>query len=236
MNTPFPPVEPPRTRVRFPDPRRPRSPEVLAMGCDFSPGTLLHAYRSGIFPWPHGDARDDGAPLVLWFSPDPRTVFPLDAPPHWSRSLRRTLRRHPYEVTVDADFPEVMRMCGETRANNTWIIPELVAGYVRLHELGWAHSVEVWETTGAKRTLVGGIYGVAIGGMFAGESMFHVRTDASKIAFASLVARLQQAGFALFDVQVQNPHLESLGCVEIARSEYLVRLEQALALSPRISK
>jgi leucyl/phenylalanyl-tRNA--protein transferase len=236
---PWPPVEPPATRVRFPDPSRARAPEVLAMGCDFTPGTLLLAYRSGIFPWPHGDAGEDGAPLVLWFSPNPRTIFPIDAkePLHWSRSLRRTLRNHPYEVTLDADFPQVMHLCGETRANNTWIIPELVAGYVKLHELGWAHSVEVWEksaSASASRTLVGGIYGIAIGGMFAGESMFHLRTDASKIAFATLAEKLRASGFALFDVQVQNQHLESLGCTEITRAEYLARLREALPRPARL--
>jgi leucyl/phenylalanyl-tRNA--protein transferase len=218
--------------VRFPDPGRPRAPEVLAMGSDFSPGTLLRAYRSGIFPWPHGE-ETPGEPLVLWFSPEPRAIFPLEHEAHWSRSLRRTLRHHPYEVTLDADFPQVMHLCGETRAKNTWIIPELVEGYVKLHELGWAHSVEVWETSPA-RTLVGGIYGLAIGGLFAGESMFHLRTDASKIAFATLATKLRGAGFTLFDVQVQNPHLESLGCIEIPRREYLARLEAALPLSPRL--
>jgi leucyl/phenylalanyl-tRNA---protein transferase len=126
-------------------------------------------------------------------------------------------------------------MCGETRANATWIIPELAGGYLRLHELGWAHSVEVWETgdgTDGSRHLVGGIYGVAIGGLFAGESMFHLRTDASKIAFATLVSRLREARYTLFDVQVQNPHLASLGCTEIARREYLARLESALSRTP----
>jgi len=205
------------------------------MGCDFTAGTLLAAYRSGIFPWPHGDATDDGEPLVLWFSPNPRCVFPLEAPVHWSRSLRRTLRHHPYEVTLDADFPQVMHWCGETRADATWIIPELVAGYVALHELGWAHSVEVWERSRAgERTMVGGIYGVSIGGLFAGESMFHLRTDASKIAFATLVGWLRGAGYGLFDVQVLNPHLESLGCVEIPRRDYLDRLPAALALAPQL--
>ena len=225
------------------------------MGCDFSPATLLTAYRNGIFPWPHGETTDEIAvdrltePLVLWFSPNPRTVFPLEEPLHWSRSLRRTLRNHPYEVTFDADFPQVMRMCGETRAPSTWIIPPLVAGYEKLHELGWTHSVEVWETapgadketapgagkeTEPSRVLVGGIYGIAIGGMFAGESMFHLRTDASKIAFATLAERLRGAGFVLFDVQVQNPHLESLGCVEISRTEYLTRLRAALPIQARL--
>ena len=207
------------------------------MGCDFDPGTLLLAYRSGIFPWPHGEAEDGEEPLVLWFSPEPRAVFPLEGELHWSRSLRRTLRHHPYEVTLDADFPQVMHLCGETRAKKTWIIPELVTGYVKLHELGWAHSVEVWEKPAGPRTervLVGGIYGLAIGGLFAGESMFHLRTDASKIAFASLAERLRASGFTLFDVQVQNPHLESLGCVEITRAEYLARLRGALPRTPRL--
>ena len=229
---PHPPIEPPNTRVRFPDPRLAPSHGVLAVGCDFTAGTLLLAYRSGIFPWPHDDDDQLGSPLVLWFSPDPRCVFPLEAEPHWSRSLRRTLRRHPYEVTVDEDFGGVMRMCGETRANATWIIPDLVRGYERLHQLGWAHSVEVWERTATGRELVGGIYGVAIGGLFAGESMFHVRTDASKIAFAALVSTLRAAGYALFDVQVQNPHLASLGCTEIPRTDYLGRLEHALRREP----
>lgn len=234
---PFPPIEPPPSGVRFPDPGRPRAPEVLAFGCDFDPGTLLLAYRSGIFPWPHGAKEDpEGEPLVLWFSPDPRCIFPLEAEPHWSRSLRRTLRHHPYEVTLDEDFAQVIRMCGETRAGNTWIIPELVAGYQRLHELGWAHSVEVWEKgDGGARTLVGGIYGLAIGGLFAGESMFHTRTDCSKIAFASLVEKLRAGGFVLFDVQVQNPHLASLGCVEIPKREYLARVPKALATAARLS-
>jgi leucyl/phenylalanyl-tRNA--protein transferase len=208
---------------------------VLAVGCDFSAGTLLLAYRSGIFPWPHGEDEDErGAPLVLWFSPEPRCIFELGREPHWSRSLRRTLRQHPYEVTVDEDFAGVVRLCGETRANATWIIPELMRGYQRLHELGWAHSVEVWErASNAKRELVGGIYGVAINGLFAGESMFHTRTDTSKIAFATLVSKLRAAGYVLFDVQVKNPHLVSLGCVEIPRREYLARLDDALTVQPR---
>lgn len=227
------PLEPPPTRVRFPDPAKAPSHGVVAVGCDFTPGTLLHAYRKGIFPWPHGDDLDDrGSPLVLWFSPEPRCTFPLEVEPHWSRSLRRTLRIHPYEVTIDEDFVGVMRMCGETRANATWIIPELVAGYTQLFELGWAHSVEVWERTASGRELVGGIYGLAIGGVFAGESMFHTRTDCSKIAFATLVGKLRGAGYQLFDVQVQNPHLLSLGCVDLPRSTYLERLKDALGVTP----
>jgi leucyl/phenylalanyl-tRNA--protein transferase len=232
--TPFPPIEPPPARVAFPDPLSTPKHGVVAVGVDFSPGTLLLAYRSGIFPWPHGeDEEAPDTPLVLWFSPDPRCIFPLDEPPHWSRSLRRTLRIHPYEVTVDEDFNGVMRMCGLTRPEGTWIIPELIAGYNELHRLGWAHSVEVWETNGSERELVGGIYGVAIGGVFAGESMFHTRTDCSKIAFATLVEKLRDAGYAIFDVQVQNPHLKSLGCVDVKRREYLARLSDAIRLKPR---
>ena len=230
---PSPPVEPPASRVSFPDPRQAPKHGVVAVGVDFTAGTLLKAYRSGIFPWPHGeDDEAPEAPLVLWFSPDPRCVFPIATEPRWSRSLRRTLRIHPYEVTVDADFNGVMRMCGLTRPEGTWIIPELIAGYNELHRLGWAHSVEVWETNSDGRELVGGIYGVTVGGIFAGESMFHTRTDCSKIAFASLALKLRAAGYTTFDVQVQNPHLESLGCVEVPRRDYLAGLVDALRVKP----
>ncbi len=222
---PYPPIEPPPTRVTFPEPRRAGRREILAVGVDFSPGTLLAAYRKGIFPWPQSRS------LVPWCSPDPRAIFPLEEEPHWSRSLRRTLRRHPYRVTLDTAFEETMRACGETRPDGTWITPEMVEGYAALHRLGWAHSVEVWESD----ALVGGIYGVAIGGLFAGESMFHRRTDASKIAFASLVEQLRAGGFVLFDVQVMNDHLLSLGCTEIRRGAYLDRLERALTCSAKLT-
>jgi leucyl/phenylalanyl-tRNA--protein transferase len=225
---PHPPIEPPSARVTFPDPRRAGRREILAVGVDFSPGTLLAAYRQGIFPWPQTRS------LVPWCSPDPRAVFPLDTEPHWSRSLRRTLRRHPFEITIDGAFAETMRACGASRVEGTWITPEMVDGYLALHRLGWAHSVEIWEHTPAGRTLVGGIYGVAIGGLFAGESMFHLRDDASKIAFATLVERLRTGGFVLFDVQVMNDHLASLGCIEIRRTEYLDRLAAALEVEARL--
>lgn len=221
--------------MAFPSPRLLGEDDVVAVGSDFSPSTLLLAYRTGIFPWPHRH-------IVAWFSPDPRAVFPLDAEPHWSRSMRRTLRRRilpdgsPYEVTVDQAFDEVMRLCAETRVEGTWITPPLKRGYSQLHALGWAHSVEVWargegEREGT-RELVGGIYGVSVGTVFAGESMFHLRTDASKVAFAELVALLRARGATMFDVQVMNPHLESLGCVEIARDEYLDRIERAAGAPP----
>jgi leucyl/phenylalanyl-tRNA---protein transferase len=124
---------------------------------------------------------------------------------------------------------DVVEACGSERREGTWIVPQLIEGYTRLHKLGWAHSVEVWEEKNGAHELVGGIYGLAIGRFFSGESMFHRRTDASKVAFASLVERLRAAGFELFDVQVQNPHLESLGAIEIPRSKYLDRLTHALA-------
>jgi len=218
----MPAIEPPHTEVVFPDPRGASEPGVVAVGSDFRAGTLLQAYRRGIFPWPHGQH-------VLWFSPDPRAILPLEGDLHWSRSLRRTLRHHPYQVTFDESFADVMLACGSTR-DETWITRDLARGYVRLHDLGWAHSVEVWERNDEDRTLVGGIYGVAIGGMFAGESMFHTRTDASKIAFATLAAHLQARGFALFDVQVMNDHLASLGCIDVSRDAYLAQLMDAMVM------
>ncbi len=239
---PFPPIEPERTAIAFPDPRKLGRREVVAIGEDFRPYTVLEAYRRGVFPWPHTSPTGD--PMVLWFSPNPRAIYPLEpldprAPdqdePRWSRSLRRTLRKHPYQVTLDEAFRETITACGATRAESgTWITPALLDGYAKLHELGWAHSVEVWDPRVSPRRLVGGIYGIAVGGVFAGESMFHLETDCSKIAFAGLVERLRAGGFRLFDVQVQNRHLASLGCVEIPRATYLDRLAEALPISARL--
>jgi leucyl/phenylalanyl-tRNA--protein transferase len=212
--------------VRFPDPRDLGEANVVAMGADFRLGTLLEAYRHGIFPWPDGRGR------VPWCSMDPRAIFPLEEDPRWSRSLRRTLRVSPFARTLDEAFREVVTACGDERPDARWIVPPYLEAFVRLHRSGWTHSVEVWEEEDGERELVGGIYGVAVGGLFAGESMFHRRTDASKIAFATLVAGLRASGFELFDVQVMNPHLESLGCVEISRDEYLDRVERAVARGP----
>lgn len=235
MRPPYPPIEPPPTGVRFPDPRAEGAPDVLAVGADFAPGTLLSAYRRGIFPWPQGDADRSKRPLVLWFSPDPRAIFPLEGPAPWSRSLRRRLRTHPWEITVDEAFREVVEACAAARRGHTWIIPPLIDGYVRLHELGWAHSVEVWERDErGSRVLVGGIYGVAVGALFAGESMFHARTDASKVAFAALAERLVASRFTLFDVQVQNDHLASLGCIEVDRAGFLAAAARAIDLPRRL--
>jgi leucyl/phenylalanyl-tRNA--protein transferase len=215
--------------VTFPDPRRAGRAEVLAVGSDFRAATMLEAYAHGIFPWP------DASGTVPWCSMLRRAIFPIEEEPHWSRSLRRTLRATPLVRTIDESFREVVEACGDERPEARWIIPSYVEGFCRLHTLGWAHSVEVWETseTGeAKRELVGGIYGVAIGGFFAGESMFHRRTDASKIAFATLAHALRASGFELFDAQVMNPHLRSLGCIEVPRREYLDRLAHAVAREP----
>ncbi len=217
-------LEPPPTSVRFPNPRAAGRREVVAVGEDFRPGTLLTAYRAGIFPWPHDV---DGQDVVAWFSPTRRTVLPLESL-SWSRSLRRTLRKHPYRITVNQAFREVMIACGSERDTGTWIIPSLIEGYCELHDLGWAHSLEVWDGT----ELVGGIYGIAVGCVLSAESMFHRRTDASKIAFATLAERLRKSGYLVFDAQVMNPHLASLGCVEIPRHKYLDAIEAANTRSP----
>lgn len=229
------PIEPPATEVRFPNPRA-IPQDVIAVGTDFRPGTLLRAYREGIFPWPQGTGRGRRAKeIVAWFSPDPRALRPLPATGAfgWSRSLRRALRAHPFEITVDEAFEETILACGSERPGGTWISPPVIAGYTQLHALGWAHSLEVWEKHEEGRRLVGGIYGIAIGASFAGESMFHRRTDASKIAFATLAERLRYAGYEIFDAQVMNPHLESLGCVDVPRDEYLDRLAHAVTTPPK---
>jgi leucyl/phenylalanyl-tRNA--protein transferase len=189
---------------------------VVGVGAGFDVGTVLSAYRKGIFPWPAPKAG-----VVAWCSPDPRAIFPLDQPPHWSRSLRRSLRKKPFLVTLDRAFAAVVASCGD-REEGTWITPELTVCYDQLHAMGWAHSLEVWNTESGR--LVGGIYGVAIGGVFTAESMFHRETDASKVAFASLVELLRPT-FTVFDAEVMNPHLDSLGCVDVSRRWFLDRLE-----------
>ena len=190
-----------------------------------NPSVVLAAYRRGIFPWPVSQR------VIPWVSPDPRAMRPLDTPMHWARSLRRTLRSEAFRVTHDQAFREVMIECGRERQDGTWITPDVLDTYGKLHDLGWAHSVEVWGADDGR--LVGGIYGISIGAMFAGESMFHRRTDASKVAFVHLAERLASRGFALFDVQVLTDHLASLGCVAIGRREFLDRLERAL---PQVAK
>jgi leucyl/phenylalanyl-tRNA--protein transferase len=193
---------------------------VAGVGADLEPGTLLQAYRAGLFPMPISDQRRE---LLLWWSPDPRAVLPLDGV-RVSRSLRRSLGR--YSVTFDSAFDEVIAACADPGRTGRWITPAISAAYRRLHELGWAHSVEAWTSGGR---LAGGLYGVATGQLFAGESMFHHETDASKVALVHLVERLRAGGATLFDVQWSTPHLASLGVAEIPRREYLARLALAVA-------
>src|SRR6266700_2144367 len=177
------------------------------------------AYRHGIFPM--ADERSDD---VLWFRPDPRAIIPLDGL-HVSRSLARTIRRALFEIRIDTDFEGVMRGCAD-RPEGSWISERFIEVYGVLHRAGKAHSVEAWRD----RRLVGGVYGLALGGAFMAESMFHRETDASKVALAALTSRLRERGFILLDVQYVTPHLASLGAVEISRREYERRLSEALKL------
>ncbi|HEU5322998.1 MAG TPA: leucyl/phenylalanyl-tRNA--protein transferase [Methylomirabilota bacterium] len=211
------PVPLPPSRWRFPDPRAADAEGLVAHGGDLEPATLVDAYRRGIFPWP-ADAR-----ALLWWSPDPRAVLPVEGP-RVSRRLARTLRQGRFRVTLDADFAAVVAGCADRP--QTWLTPAMCEAYVRLHRLGWAHSVEVWTADGA---LAGGLYGVAVGGLFAAESMFHRARDASKVALVALAAHARRVGTALIDVQMPTPHLASLGAVTVSRAEYLKRLAGALA-------
>src|SRR5690606_5562487 len=214
------PVEPPASAWVFPDPETAWDDDLVGRGADVEPGTVLAAYRSGLFPMPGGR----GGPM-LWWSPVCRGVLPLDGL-RVSRSLRQACGR--FEIRVDSAFEEVIAACADPGRDGGWIDEEIVAAYTCLHELGWAHSVEAWQDD----ELVGGLYGVAIGGLFAGESMFHRVRDASKVALVALVDLLrdEHADQRLLDVQWQTPHLASLGVVEIDRSDYLARLEEALTL------
>jgi leucyl/phenylalanyl-tRNA--protein transferase len=216
---------PPRAS-RFPDPRLAEPEGLVAVGGKLEPEWLLDAYRHGIFPWPTGE-RDP----LLWFSPDPRAVMPLGGM-HVSRRLARRMRSGRFEVTFDEDFAGVIRGCATApdRRGGTWITRQLRAAYERLHAEGHAHSVEVWRRDGETRRLVGGTYGVAVGGLFAAESMFHLETDASKVALASLVERLNQRGYRLLDIQQWTPHTGSLGAVEVSRDDYLDRVSLAVEL------
>jgi leucyl/phenylalanyl-tRNA--protein transferase len=181
------------------------------------PALVVRAYRQGIFPM----AMEDGS--IGWFSPDPRGVIPLDQF-HVPSRLARLLRRHRFDVTVDRAFEDVMRACADDRDEGTWISDDIIECYSALHRLGLAHSVEAWR----EGRLVGGLYGVHLGGAFFGESMFHRETDASKVALATLVDRLQRKSFGLLDVQWLTPHLATFGAVEIPRDLYLDQLKHAL--------
>jgi leucyl/phenylalanyl-tRNA--protein transferase len=181
------------------------------------PALLVRAYREGIFPM----AMEDGE--IGWFSPDPRGVLPIDGFRVPAR-LARLVRQGRFEIAIDREFAGVMRACAERREEGTWISEEILEGYLALHRLGLAHSVECWQ----EGRLVGGLYGVHLGGAFFGESMFHRVTDASKVALVALVDRLVRGGFSLLDIQWVTPHLAQFGATEIPRKEYLARLRRAL--------
>jgi leucyl/phenylalanyl-tRNA--protein transferase len=219
----------------------------VGLGGNLAPPTLLRAYAEGVFPW-----FNEGDP-ILWWSPDPRGVIELhadsaassEATPgygglHVSRRLARKIRSGQFRVTVNRCFATVMRACGETRPEGTWVIPEMLAAYTEMHRLGHAHSVETWVRaepatddagSGDVWVLAGGTYGLAIGGLFAAESMFYHVTDGSKVALAALVRRLRDRGFALLDVQMKTDHTTRMGATEIPRREYLKRLQQAVAMT-----
>jgi leucyl/phenylalanyl-tRNA---protein transferase len=194
---------------------------IVGFGGKLSTAWLLDAYRHGIFPWPIGDMDEP----MAWWSPDPRAIIDLERF-HVSRRLGRTCESGRFSVSLDRDFPGVIRGCATAgdRVGNTWLTKRMIAAYIRLHRLGHAHSVEVWH----EDELAGGTYGVAIGGLFAAESMFHLVTDASKVALVHLVEHLNKRGYVLFDIQQLTPHTSRFGAVEIPRSEYLTRLAEAI--------
>lgn len=205
---------------RFPDPALADVDGLLAVGGDLSPERILAAYRRGIFPW-----FERHQPL-LWWSPDPRAcLHPSEA--HVSHSLAKVLRHGRFGIRVDTAFERVIRACARTPRRGqrgTWITADMQAAYTVLHRRGWAHSVEAWR----EGRLVGGLYGLALGGAFFGESMFSLEPDASKACFAALARALDEAGFTLLDCQIGNPHTASLGARVVARSEFLARLDVAL--------
>jgi leucyl/phenylalanyl-tRNA---protein transferase len=211
------PVEPPPTSWLLPPAETADETEIVGVGADLEPGTLVAAYRSGLFPMRVGR----GGPIA-WWSPDPRGILPLDGFRE-SRSLRRSRRR--FSIAVDTAFEDVMRACAEPHRPHGWIDDDFVRAYTTLHRLGWAHSVETRDADGA---LVGGVYGVAIGGLFAAESMFHRVTDAGKVALTALVDLLRAGGATLLDVQWTTPHLVSLGAIDVPRAKYLELLAEAL--------
>jgi leucyl/phenylalanyl-tRNA--protein transferase len=207
-------------KLSFPPPHLARADGLLAVGGDLSPGRLVLAYRMGIFPWYSQDMP------ILWWSPDPRLVLYPESL-HIPRRLRRTLKQAPFRITFDTAFSEVIGSCAKLRQDRegTWIVPEMIRAYCRLHDAGFAHSVEAWS----RDQLVGGLYGVSLGRAFFGESMFSRVPDASKVAFVLLVAYLKAKQFDLIDCQVTTEHLLRFGASEVSRSVFLRRLEKSLA-------
>ena len=210
------PREPPSTRWQLPAAHTADRHGLVGVGADLAPGTLLAAYRSGLFPMPIERRR------VAWWSPHPRGVLPLDGL-RISKSLRQS-RRH-FQIRFNTCFREVMTQCGDPGRPNGWINSQFIDAYEVLHTMGWAHSVEVFDTDDQ---LVGGLYGVKINGLFAGESMFTIARDASKVALVALVDELKATNASLLDVQWTTPHLVSLGAIDIPRDAYLRLLQQAV--------
>ena len=219
----------PREKPRFPPVEAAGPDGVLLVGGSLAPDWMLEAYRRGIFPMP---IKVERRRLIAWLTPDPRGVLEF-ASLHISRRLARRLRRGEFTFTVDRAFPAVVEGCAAPRGpeNECWLTLALQNAYGTLHKLGHAHSVEVWQD-GA---LVGGLFGLALGGLFAAESMFHRRTDASKAALVHLVEHLERRGFDLLDVQWTNSHTRSLGAMDIPRDQYLVRLKAALSYTTTFS-
>ena len=212
--------------LAFPPPEKASDEGLLAIGGDFSPERLILAYSQGIFPWPHQDAP------LLWFSPDPRFVL-LPSQVHLHKSLRKQIRRAPYSIRFDTAFETVIRACARAPRpgqDGTWITDDLIAGYEQLFRSGFAHSIEAWRGD----TLVGGLYGVSLGRMFFGESMFAEEEDASKIAFATLVAHLRRWDFAAIDCQVPTDHLARFGAERLTRKDFLALLRNAVGAPTRI--
>jgi leucyl/phenylalanyl-tRNA--protein transferase len=192
--------------------------DLLALGADVEPATVIDAYRRGVFPMGVGELGD----RLGWWSPNPRGVLPLDAL-RVTRSMRQSAKR--FEVRVDTCFTRVMRACGDPSRGGSWITQEFIDGYSELHDLGWAHSIEAFDRNG---DLAGGLYGVRIDGYFSGESMFHIQRDASKVALIALVDLMRSSGMTLLDVQWCSDHLASVGAIEVPRRDYLAMLAAAL--------
>jgi leucyl/phenylalanyl-tRNA---protein transferase len=213
------PTDPPQTQWEMPAPEMAGEDDLVGSGADLEPGTLLAAYRTGLFPMPIPDS-----PAMLWWSPATRGVLALDEL-RVSRSLRQSCAK--FEIRVDTAFDEVIRACADPARDGGWITQDIIEAYTRLHHDGWVHSVEAWDDEGR---LAGGLYGVAVGGLFAGESMFHHQRDASKVALVGLVHAMsdEHADQRLVDVQWQTPHLARLGVVAVPRDDYLTMLRRAL--------
>jgi leucyl/phenylalanyl-tRNA---protein transferase len=209
------------SRWSFPPPADWPDDDLITLGGDLDPSTLIAAYRKGIFPMEPRSLEG----TIGWWSPDPRGIVPLDGL-RVTRSLHQSAKH--FEVRVDTCFVEVMRGCGNPARKDGWITEDFISAFTTLHELGYAHSVEVFGRDGE---LAGGLYGVRVHGLFAGESMFHHRRDASKVALMALVSLMRDSGMTLLDVQWRTPHLASLGAIEVPRSRYLALLAEALAVA-----